>query len=135
MRRVPSRVSPPRRGPAIAIAQAIGQARPLPPNAPPFPAAAVAPNAAELGGLGFYDYAVRGLKIAACLLAGATVALAIVNQHQASVEIPAIDPATTESIAPTNQTVVYRQPRKVAPAERTEEAVVEYNQQDDELPS
>ena len=107
----------------------------MPPNAPPFPAAASAPNAAELGGLGFYDYAVRGLKIAACLLAGATVALAIVNQHQASVEIPAIDPATTESIAPTNQTVVYRQPRKVAPSEHVEEAVVEYNQQDDEAPS
>src|SRR5262249_44438764 len=50
MRRAPSRVTPPRRSPAIAIAQA----RPLPPNAPPFPAAASAPNAAELGGLGFY---------------------------------------------------------------------------------
>jgi hypothetical protein len=123
-------VTPPRRG-AIAIAQA----RPLPPNAPPFPATAVAPSTGEVDGLGFYDYAVRGLKIAACLLAGATVALAIVNQHQASVEIPAIDPTTTESIAPSNQTIVYRQPRKVAPAEHVEEAVVEYNQQDDEAPS
>jgi len=27
------------------------------------------PDAGDLGGLGFYDYAVRGLKIAACLLA------------------------------------------------------------------
>jgi hypothetical protein len=98
-------------------------------------APSIAPDAGDLGGLGFYDYAVRGLKIAACLLAGATVALAIVNQQQANREIPVIEPATTESIAPRNETVVYRQASKVAPAERTDEAVVEYNQQDDESPS
>jgi hypothetical protein len=116
----------PRRAPAIAVAQA------RPPTTSSLRAPSIVPDAGELGGLGFYDYAVRGLKIAACLLAGATVALAIVNQQQANREIPVIEPATTETIAPRNETVVYRQATK---AERAEEAVVEYNQQDDESPS
>jgi hypothetical protein len=124
-------MTPLRRGPAIAIAQA----RPLPPTTPSLRAPSIVPDVGDLGGLGFYDYAVRGLKIAACLLAGATVALAIVNQQQANREIPVIEPATTESITPRNETIVYRQARKVAPAERVDQAVVEYNQQDDESPS
>jgi hypothetical protein len=121
----------PRRGPAIAIAQA----RPLPPTTPSLRAPSIVPDAGDLGGLGFYDYAVRGLKIAACLLAGATVALAIVNQQQANRAIPVIEPATTETTAPRNETVVYRQAPKAVSAERADQAVVEYNQQDDESPS
>jgi hypothetical protein len=56
-----------------------------------------------------YAEAVRWLKLAAGALAGATVALAIVNNYQASNEaVPAYEPVGTETVY-RNQTIVYRQ--------------------------
>ena len=56
-----------------------------------------------------YAEVVRWLKLAAGALAGATVALAIFNNYQASKEVvPAYEPVGTETVH-RNQTIVYRQ--------------------------
>jgi hypothetical protein len=112
-------MTPPRRGAAIASTRTPPALRRL----------AIAPSA------NFYEYAVRGLKITAGLLAGATVALAIVNQREASRAVPVLEPARNETVVPRNETVVYRQARPRLAVERAEPAEASYHQEDDESPS
>ena len=75
-----------------------------------------------------YAEVVRWLKLAAGALAGATVALAIFNNYQASKEVvPAYEPVGTETVH-RNQTIVYRQepsPQSDARAVQVEASVYE----------